>query len=226
MSLFDRRRVRVGVTGHRLNQLPEAGHPAVKAAIDEGLAGISSAAREAGHGYSKLALVSALAEGADRIAAHAALSRRWRLISPLPFKQKRYEEDFPDPASVQEFRALYRRAVHRHEIDGEALQADGEGGAAPYAAVGKAIVAESDLLLAVWNGQPPKGPGGTAEVCARALEKGAPVLWIDADGHGPKLILPDARPPQARSFRARFWQGLAQRFEKTERPAAMRIADG
>jgi hypothetical protein len=222
VTWFSSPRLRLGVTGHRLNQLPEAAHPKVRAAIDRALEEAAAAALQAGHGHSKLLLISALAEGADRIAAHAALARHWRMISPLPFKRARYEEDFPD--SVDEFRALYRRAVARHEIDGEKLAAEHGVSAAGYAAVGREIVAHSDVLLAVWNGKPPKGPGGTAEVCALALQKGAPVLWIDADGNGPKLILPAAKPRPER-FRARLFDALAARFEKTSQPAEMRVAD-
>jgi hypothetical protein len=222
VSWFSSPRVALGVTGHRLNQLPEAGHPRVRAAIEAALAGVATAAGLAGHGHSKLLLISALAEGADRIAAQAALARHWRMASPLPFKRARYEEDFPD--SVDEFRALYRRAIARHEIDGERLAAAQGISAAGYAAVGREIASHCTVLLAVWNGKPPKGPGGTAEVCALALQKGAPVLWIDADGNGPKLILPTAKPWPG-SFRARLLQALRAQFEQTAQPCEMRVAD-
>lgn len=38
---------------------------------------------------------------------------------------------------------------------------------------------ESDVLLAVWDGLPGRGPGGTADVVAYARSKGVPVtiLW-------------------------------------------------
>lgn len=222
VSWFSSPRLRLGVTGHRLNQLPEAAHPKIRAAIDTALSRVAAAASEAGHGHTKLLLISALAEGADRIAAEAALARRWRMISPLPFKRARYEEDFPD--SVTEFRTLYARAIAHHEIDGEKLAAEQGFSAAGYAAVGREIATHCEVLLAVWNGKPPKGPGGTAEVCALALQKGAPVLWIDADGNGPKLIAPP-RPARPGSFRARLLRALAARFDTISQPADMRVAD-
>jgi hypothetical protein len=224
MSLFAPRRVRVAVTGHRLNQLPEAAHPAVKAAIEKALATVEESAKAAADGHATMVLVSALAEGADRIAAHAALARGWPMTSPLPFRKARYEEDFAEAHSVAEFRALFARARRREEIDGEALQRAGEGDAAPYAAVGRRLAALGEVLVAVWNGQPPKGPGGTAEVCARMLAKGGPVLWIDAEGVGPRLIKPTQKV--ARGFKARLMAELSARLTETPRPEAMRVAAG
>lgn len=222
MSWFSSPRLALGVTGHRLNQLPPDAHPKVRTAIGSALGLVADSANEAGHGHSKLLLISALAEGADRIAAEAALARKWRLISPLPFKRARYEQDFPD--SVAEFRRLYAKAIARHEIDGELLEREQGFSAAGYAAVGREITAHCDVLLAVWNGKPPKGPGGTAEVCALALEKGAPVLWINAEGVGPNLILPIVRLPKKGSFRARLFAALKTRFPEVARPPEMHVA--
>lgn len=219
MPAFAPERLRVGITGHRLDQLPQGAHAALQARIGETLARITESARDAGHGYARLALVSALAEGADRFAAHAAFGLGWRLIAPLPFAPARYEQDFADAASIAEFRALLARADQRMICD-VAPDADP---AAPYAAVGRLIADLSKVLLAVWNGAPPKGPGGTAEVCALALDAGAPVIWIDPDGAHVRLIAP-ARLPNARSFRFRLRTALETRFPLEARPADMRVA--
>jgi hypothetical protein len=217
--------MRIGVTGHRLNQIPEAVRPALRGAVAQCLALLGGCAREAGHGFAKLTLISAIAEGADRYAAQAALDLGWRLECPLPFLRARYEEDFPDPAAIAAFRGFLKHAAWVHEIDGAALQAQGLGSAAPYAAVGREIVARAGTLLAVWNGAPPKGPGGTAEVCALALEKGEAVVWLTPDmSAGPRLILPEARRVHTGSFRARFYAALKQRFDVVGRPAEMRVA--
>lgn len=218
-------RLRVAVTGHRLNQLPSERRDAVRTAIGAALAAIGEAAAQAGHGYTKLTLLSALAEGADRYAAQAALALGWRLEAALPFKIERYLADFADAASRAEFKALLAAARRVFEIDGEALEPGGAGEAAPYAAVGDALVLGADVLIAVWNGQPPKGPGGTAEVCAKALDKGAPVVWLPPDAAGPaRLVIPTQRPPRSRSFRERLRAALAERFPRTPRPAEMALA--
>jgi hypothetical protein len=90
-------------------------------------------------------------------------------------------------------------------------------GAAPYAGVGAMIVAWSDVLVAVWNGLPPKGPGGTAEVAAKMAAQGGPVIWIPSDTGGPiQLIAPDPDTPMAKA--------LARRLPRIAQPDAMRVA--
>jgi hypothetical protein len=79
------------------------------------------------------------------------------------------------------------------------------------------IVDWSDVVIAVWNGLPSKGPGGTAEVAARMADRGRPVIWIPAESAGPlRLIAPQADAPLAAA--------LAKRIDPVMRPAAMRVA--
>jgi hypothetical protein len=35
-----------------------------------------------------------------------------------------------------------------------------------------------DVLLALWDGKPARGRGGTAEIVRRAHDLGLPVVWI------------------------------------------------
>ncbi len=52
-------------------------------------------------------LLSALAAGADTVAAEAALARGWRVVAPLPFRQAVYEQDFADaPEDLARLRGL------------------------------------------------------------------------------------------------------------------------
>ena len=97
------------------------------------------------------------------------------------------------------------------------------GDAAPYAAVGRALIERADVLLCVWNGLPPKGPGGTSEVAALMLEKGGLVLWISVGAAGVKLVGP-APLPRAGTFRRKLHEALAERFERVSRPPEMRVA--
>jgi len=48
-----------------------------------------------------------------------------------------------------------------------------------YAAAGRRLVDHSDVLMAVWDGCPARGPGGTGDVVAYARACGTPVevLW-------------------------------------------------
>jgi hypothetical protein len=47
---------------------------------------------------------------------------------------------------------------------------------------GRAVVDRSDVLMAVWDGQPARGLAGTADVGAYARERGVPVEVIWPEG--------------------------------------------
>lgn len=187
----------VGVTGHRMNRLEASTIPALSASANDVLAACEQA------GAKGSTLVSALAEGADRIIAHAALSRGWKLIVPLPFEPARYVQDFAGPASQEEFRNLHARS-HRAWVVGPLLGEPSEG----YAAVGDAIVAASHGLVAIWNGKPAAGRGGTAEVITAMLTAKGAVAWIKPGDEGePRLLLPlqSARAGSQKRALAEAW---------------------
>jgi len=205
-------RFAVGITGHRLNQLPPDSHQAIEAAIGYAMAIGQWAASEAAGGPVAPVLVSAIAEGADRFAAQRALKMKWRLETPLPVPVERCLKGFAEEDSKLEFNVLLKRSK-RVEVSPAADQP----GSAPYAGVGAMIVDWSDLLIAVWNGELPKGPGGTAEVAARMADRGGPVIWIPSQAAGPLRLITSA--PDAPLAAA-----LARHMARAERPAAMRAA--
>lgn len=170
---------RVGVVGHRLDMLSAGAVEVLEKVFAEVCDELSQLAS-----VDERVLVSTLAEGASRIAAAAALDQGWSLEVLLPFSQPRYEEDFPRADSIAEFQALLARAQSVEALDGE-------GQAAPYAQLGRTLLTRIEFLLAVWNGAPKRGPGGTAEVIENALAAGIPVLWISPDGASCRLLLPD-----------------------------------
>ena len=49
-----------------------------------------------------------------------------------------------------------------------------------YAAAGRMVMNQSDLLIAVWDGGAPAGPGGTVHTIYEAVSYHLPVIWIDA----------------------------------------------
>ncbi|MBV9248933.1 MAG: hypothetical protein JO227_06795 [Acetobacteraceae bacterium] len=184
--------LRVGVTGHR----PRAGLDlhAVKDLVDRVLADIDAIVRDlagqpaAADFYSAqepvVQVLSSLAEGADRLGAELAVERRWRLVAPLPFPRAEYERDFPH--SVQQFEALLAQA----DRDGAVVQLDGSRAAADdaYLQAGRFLVRNSDLLLAVWDGAPPAGTGGTGQIVNEAQAAGIPVVHV-ATGTRPEVWL-------------------------------------
>jgi hypothetical protein len=121
-----------------------------------------------------------------------------------------------------EFHDMLGRARSITRIDGERLEKEVDG-AAPYAAAGHELIDRVDLLICIWNGLPPKGPGGTSEVAALLLEQGGLVLWIAVGEPGIRLVGP-APLPRAGSFRRKLHEALATRFERIARPPEMRVA--
>jgi len=67
------------------------------------------------HPSTPLMLMSALAEGADRLAAEVALDAGIGLIVPLPMQQELYEQDF-DEESRRQFRQVLERAEFSYEL--------------------------------------------------------------------------------------------------------------
>jgi len=170
-GLQRRNAVVIGVTGHRFL----AGVDAIAAGVDEALRRI-----EAAFPGRSMAVISPLAEGADRLLVERALARgQTRLIVPLPLPIDDYAQDFHSPASRQAFHALFLQADEVIEMPPAASRN------AAYEAVGRYVLARCDLLVAIWDGQEARGRGGTAEVVALARQRGLPLAWVSAVNHRP-----------------------------------------
>ncbi|MCA1481782.1 hypothetical protein, partial [Bradyrhizobium sp. NBAIM08] len=91
----------VGVSGHRTLAATDDVADRVGSVLDV------LARRASG---TELAVVSALAEGADRVVAAAALDRGARLEALLPLEIDDYRSDFTAPGSIAEFDACLERA--------------------------------------------------------------------------------------------------------------------
>ncbi|MEE4542579.1 hypothetical protein V2S66_11455 [Streptomyces sp. V4-01] len=156
---------RIGVTGHRAIPHEAFGH--VRAALTKALTEALRAPRGVGDPVEAL---SSLAAGADQLFAEIALDCGARLTVVTPADD--YESTF-SPAELIRFRALLDRAdshvtLGYTRVSGEA-----------YYAAGAYIADHCDLILAVWDGRPARGRGGTADVVhyARALGRPVSVIW-------------------------------------------------
>ena len=129
-------------------------------------------------------LVSPLADGTDQMAAQAALGRGWRLQAVLPFDRAAYFGDFPDLAQRERFEALLGKAECVLELPG-----DPDDRLDAYVMAGRATVAHCDLLIAVWDGLPPRGRGGTGEIVELAVARGTPIIHLPVDPGQPAMIL-------------------------------------
>lgn len=217
MGLFSSRELAVGAVGHRPNLIPEKLRADVAARQATALGAIEKAGHESG--AKKFVLISALAEGADRYAAEAALARHWALESPLPFSVKRYEKDFDEKASVKQFRALKKKARKVHP-----MPENDDNERAAYGAVGRAVADASDVVLCVWNGEAAKGPGGTAHVVALALAQGKPVVWLGVQPGPAHLISPTKKAAAKGKSAAALREALAAAFEPVLPPETLRGA--
>jgi hypothetical protein len=176
--------VYVGITGHRPNRIPERHWHRIKKELDMVMAEV-----EAGHPGRQAVLLSGLAEGADRLAAFVALGRGWKLQAILAFHRTRFEEDFAGSFAHGEFRALLGASTKIEEPKRTAyLRRSREDG---YHAVGQRLLALSDILIAVWDGERSRGRGGTVEVIGGARTTGIPVIWV----HAKKPIHPKQLKP-------------------------------
>ncbi|MEU9451556.1 hypothetical protein [Streptomyces sp. NPDC048277] len=147
---------RIGVTGHRA--LPDAVPPVVR----EGMRGLLSGDVE---------VLTSLAAGADQLCADLALAAGARVTAVIPGTD--YEAQFGDTAAVGAYRRLLARCTTRVDLAAESSPE------AAYDAAGRWVADHCDLLVAVWDGRPARGRGGTAEVVAYARANGlrVAVLW-------------------------------------------------
>jgi hypothetical protein len=154
-------------------KLPEESEAPLRAHIDRILAAIAATARKA-NGASALVIVSSLAEGSDRIVAAAGLAAGYALQVILPFARAEYERDFETPMSRSEFEELLARASDVFELGGGADERP-----RAYEAAGLFMLANIDVLIAIWDGAVAAGIGGTAQIVERAIADGIVVVWIE-----------------------------------------------
>jgi hypothetical protein len=160
----------VGVTGHRPNRLPESEAMRVKGQVRTLLEQIAARVTPR-----TPVLVSGLAEGADRLVAHAALELGWALAAILPFETDIYERDFATAASRREYQELLAAAGSIDPVREVYATVDES-----YAAQGRRLVERCDELLCIWDGEASAGLGGTLDVVIAALRKPISVHWIHA----------------------------------------------
>jgi hypothetical protein len=116
--------------------------------------------------------VTSLAIGTDQLLAELILNQGGRIHAVTPYRD--IEQSFSSEDLV-----LYRRLVSKAHL--EILNTPGTDQDA-YLAAGMRVVDLSDLVIAVWNGLPAAGKGGTADVVEYVLEKGLPLIHIEPVG--------------------------------------------
>jgi hypothetical protein len=190
----------IGVTGHR--DLRDQDVPELEAAT---AAIIARLRRDylGNDGETPLVVLSALAEGADRLVARVALAHGARLVAPMPMPVDEYRRDFEPglkPGNAAEFDALLAQAITAPVMPftpGNSLEAvrdDRQKRNEQYRAVGLFITQHCHVLLALWDGDDgDRAAGGTAEVVSfkrdgiPLIVSGSPRASLDASEIGPVL---------------------------------------
>lgn len=165
--------ITVGFTGHRPNRL-HIGETRVAVRLREVLTALRDGARSS-EPIEPLIAISPLAEGSDRLFGQAALDLGYELQALLPFKSADYETTFGDATTTSIYRTLLAQAARVQELPGSLNDTT-----AAYEAMGRAMVDDGDILVAVWDGKPAAGRGGTPDIIEYAIAGGRPVIWIDA----------------------------------------------
>jgi len=149
---------KIGVTGHR--QLP-----------DTAIAYLSKNLSHHFTGGTGLQVVSSLAIGADTLVAEYFLGVGATLVAVIPCAN--YTDTFEDESAKGRYLQLLRRAERVITLPYEDPTDEA------FLEAGFRVVEESNLILAVWDGEQARGLGGTADVVrhARAEHKQVLVLW-------------------------------------------------
>lgn len=176
-------RLRIGVTGHR--ELPDQDKLAgvVRGQIERLIGLLQKRAST----IIELAVISQLADGADRLVVHQVLDvaaergQEARLEVVLPMRRADYiQAQKFGPDSVNEFNKLLEQASLVSE-PGRASNSHNRHPSYAYEAAGRELIASCDILLALWDGQPTGGTGGPADTLRAAAATGKPCVWIPTD---------------------------------------------
>ena len=152
--------MKVGITGHqKLPQLSDWDWVNVEMrrvleALDPPLIGISS-----------------LAVGADQLFAEVVLERGGTLEVVIPFEG--YDDKFTQREDRETYLSLLASAS-----DVEVLDKFGSEEEA-YLTAGERVCDRSDFLLAVWDGQPAAGLGGTADIVQYARDSQKKLIHLN-----------------------------------------------
>jgi hypothetical protein len=152
----------VGFSGHR--QLADPAK--ADACLTQALVALAAQAPGEWIGISSAAL------GSDLLFARRVLERgiAWRVL--LPFAPAEFSKDF-DVEEWQEVEGLLARAESVTVLGGDGSRDEA------YLDCGIETVNACDVLVALWDGEPARGRGGTAEIVTYARELGRPLIVID-----------------------------------------------
>ena len=154
----------VGFTGHRHLRNPVA----VGTIIREELETLRKEIPGELVGYASVAI------GADTLFAEACQTLKMPWMAALPFPASDFRNDF----SESEW-------SHANDLLSQASDVEicgsSEDRTAAYLRCGLRTIDEADVVMAVWDREPPRGTGGTGEIVAYARSQDKPLILIHPD---------------------------------------------
>jgi hypothetical protein len=163
-------RIVIGVTGHRnLKNIPQ-----LQTAVRSILPDIRKMAPDLKATPVIFNVLTPLAEGADRLIAQEVLKQDGATLEVvLPLPRDNYIKDFSTEDSVREFDDLLAKAGYVQALPAK------ENRVSAYELAGRYVVEHCDILIALWDGQPSAGPGGTGDIVRYARDIKCPLVWIN-----------------------------------------------
>lgn len=155
--------IKVGITGHQRLDDPGA-WGWVKSALNNELDALGP----------PVIAVSSLAIGTDQLFASLVAEHGGEIHAVIPFQG--YERTF-GPQDLDAYRRILSKATVVETMETNGTDED------KYLAAGKRIVELADLIMAVWDGKPAKGKGGTADIVVYATQKGTRLIHINPADH-------------------------------------------
>ncbi|MBL7733295.1 MAG: hypothetical protein JNM88_19160 [Chitinophagaceae bacterium] len=192
----------IGITGHRRLKYPKTIREEIRFSLQYFISI---------HTLPQVSAISAMAAGSDTIFAEEALALGIPVNAIFPFEEEEYQKDF----TAEEWQQVM--AVLSHPLCTLTIRHPGpvsspEARTAAYLATGEFLVQQSAVLLAVWDEQPAKGRGGTAEIVQYALSHNREVHLVkgwrinsEEKGAGDRRLLEEFNSLDSRAIRFKEW---------------------
>lgn len=119
------------------------------------------------HGFTSLAI------GADQLFAKLLAGRSLPYTAVIPCEH--YEDTFTNSQDVSIYTDLFLNADELVKLEHKLPSEDA------FYDAGMKVVDHSDVLIAVWNGKPAKGLGGTADIVRYARDNSKDVIHINPE---------------------------------------------
>jgi len=168
-AVYTQRKCMIGVTGHRFDT-ESLTDSTLEQRVTDCLLKIRNANPDC-----QFTILSPLAEGADRLVARLAMKvLQAKLQVPLPLPYDLYVTDFSSRQSVEQFKALIGQAEYYYELpmkfgnirelaSGQSV-VNNDARNQQYALAGAYILQRVDYLIAIYDGKPEAGVGGTGQI--------------------------------------------------------------